>query len=48
MKPIVNDLPYKYSMNKYEPSMRNLDVYLDFHMEYQDRVRESLGMSRAR
>jgi len=37
MKPIVNDLPYKYSMNKYEPSMRNLDIYLDFHMEYQDR-----------
>lgn len=29
--------PFKYATCLYEPTMRNLDLYLEYHMEYQDR-----------
>jgi hypothetical protein len=29
--------PYKYAKTKYEPSMRNLDIYLEYNTQYQDR-----------
>jgi len=29
--------PFKYGTCLYEPTMRNLDLYLEYHMEYQDR-----------
>lgn len=32
------EYPYKYAKTKKEPTMRKLDVYLEFHMEYQDRT----------
>ena len=30
--------PYKYATTMYEPTMRNLDIYLDLHIDYQDRT----------
>lgn len=29
--------PFKYATRLYEPTMRNLDLYLEYHMDYQDR-----------
>lgn len=30
--------PYKFAKTTYEPTMRNLNIYLEFHLEYQDRT----------
>jgi len=30
--------PYRFAKTIYEPTMRNLDAFLEFHLEYQDRT----------
>lgn len=35
---LVTQPPFAYSKFKHEPTMRNLDVYLEFNLEYQDRA----------